>query len=112
MGDLPNPQLVGVNMVLEGVNNITLLLAISWTTSMFVGMGSLLNIPVSVLLDVLIHSYLLPCAGLVGVVGIVMGFALLACADYLISRSSNAERENKSCLSFNFCVRSWETGLT
>merc|ERR1712070_179187 len=88
--------LLGVNMILDDVNNITLLLAISWTTPLFVGMGSLLNIPVSVFLDILIHSYLLPWTGFVGVVGIVMGFILLTLADFLISRSYEGQRDGES----------------
>ena len=79
--------LFGVNMILDDINNIALLLAISWTTPLFVGMGSLLNIPVSVLLDVLLHSYLLPWVGFLGVVGIVVGFILLTLADFIIAHS-------------------------
>ena len=69
----------------------------SWTTPLFISIGSLLNIPVSIVLDMIIHSYLIPWVGFIGIILIVIGFLFLTGADLILSKSD--KHEQKSILS-------------
>ena len=103
------PQMEGIfiNIFFDNVASMSLLLGISWTTPLFMGIGDLLDIPVSVLLDILIHHYLLPPLGFLGISGIVLGFFLLVIADSVLAKHRSPPK------GANFLVRlitwSWHT---
>lgn len=83
-----------LNIFLDCINSMANLLGISWTTPLFVSIGSLLNIPVSVVLDMIIHSYLLPFYGFLGIACIIAGFFLLIIADIIIEKSKKQSSTN------------------
>merc|ERR1712137_952007 len=75
-----------LNILFDCITTLCMLLAINWTTPLFVGLGSLLNIPVSIVLDMIIHEYLLPVNGFIGIFCIIGGFIMLSLADILMDR--------------------------
>jgi len=92
--DVAQFELLMINIVLDSTNSITFLMAINWTTPLFVGIGSLLNIPVSVFLDIVLHSYVLPIYGFIGIGCIVLGFALISAADIILNRKNTPDTCN------------------
>mmetsp|Transcript_32632 Transcript_32632/g.50664 ORF Transcript_32632/g.50664 Transcript_32632/m.50664 type:complete len:413 (-) Transcript_32632:89-1327(-) len=99
-------KILFVNMIFDDGTAMGFLLAINWTTPLLVGVGSLLNIPISVFLDMIIHSYLLPWYGFIGVGCIVLGFVLLSAADVLLSSQKKNSENNFFTSLRHFFVRS------
>jgi hypothetical protein len=57
-----------------------MLLGIAWSSPLFMTVGTLLTIPVSVLADKLVHDYVLTTGNYIGIVCIVVGFLGLTIA--------------------------------
>lgn len=87
-------ELLMLNITLDCINSMAVLLGISWTTPLVVAVGSLLNIPVSIVLDMIIHDYLLPWGGFLGIACIIAGFILLILADQMIEKSKKLASSN------------------
>jgi drug/metabolite transporter (DMT)-like permease len=75
---------VTLNMVLDALRNFSFLVAVSWTSPLLANVGILLVIPVSIILDDVLHEYVLPWVGWIGMVCLALGFAAMVISDFLI----------------------------
>jgi len=70
-------ELMLFNTFLDSIYNVLLLLGIGLTSPIFISVGVVFTIPVSILMDYLMHSFYLPWISLIGVVLIIGGFFLI-----------------------------------
>lgn len=83
------------NVVLEMATTLGIFATISWTSPMFTDITLLITIPTAVVFDVIIHGYILPLYGWIGVVMIVLGFLCIILADILIDYRLKAKEQGK-----------------
>jgi len=74
-------SMLWINSGMSTAFNIFLALGILWSSSLFISVGSLLTVPVSVVADKILHDYSLPAECYAGMVMIVVGFLGLLYAD-------------------------------
>lgn len=84
------------NILLDTATTFGTFAAISWTSPMFTDIALLLTIPTSVVFDVLIHNYILPSYGWLGVIMLVFGFICLVLADLLIDYRLSKQKQGET----------------
>ena len=91
--ELPPPPAqdgIAINIVLDIVLTAANFVGIAFTSPLFITVGSILTIPVSVLADKFVNNFLLPVWAFIGMALIMVGFLLLNIDVYLKMR---AEKE-------------------
>jgi len=63
-----------VTILLDVIFNGAFFVGIYSTSPLFMGVGSLLTIPVSVVVDLILNNYILPIPAFFGILGIIVGF--------------------------------------
>ena len=85
--------------------NFFLLAGVLFTSPVYIGVGTLLSIPISVAFDYVLHDYVLPALAFVGIILIVVGFLMINFGDWLIQRKGNQVKaytaENQQKLNVN-----------
>ncbi len=81
-----------ITMALDPLFNLFLLLGITIASPLFISVGTLLTIPVSVATDYIIHGTVLPLLSYFGMLSIVAGFLLLSLSEYLHSRANSMRK--------------------
>ena len=69
-------------VTIDGMQNSFSLAGISFTSPLFMSIGGLISIPLSVIGDMIFHQYLIPWFGFIGVLGIFFGFLVYTYSDY------------------------------
>lgn len=88
--------LLFLNVILDGASTLGTFAAISWTSPMFTDIALLLTIPTSVIFDVIIHDYILPYYGWIGVTMLIIGFLCLLIADLLIDYRLKLQEQDRN----------------
>lgn len=84
-------SLIAVNMFLDTMFNLFLLFGIALSSPLFISIGSMLVIPVTLITDVVIHSIHVPVGVIMGCALIAMAFVLLHWRDKRTVHSSDEE---------------------
>lgn len=80
-----------INMTLDVTLNVALVVGIGFTSPLFMAVGAVLTMPISITADWLVNDYIMPMGAFFGVGGIVAGFILLNVAEYLIQRKKKRQ---------------------
>jgi hypothetical protein len=94
-------ETMSLAVLLDGLQNFTCLAGINFTSPLFISLGSLLSFPFSVAADIIIHSYVIPLFGFVGVIGIIIGFIIYTFSDYYSTSSSSSHSSSASTSSLS-----------
>ena len=90
--EMPTWDIIGDLTIAQGLGAIQVassLAGINFTSPLFMGVGSLLLIPTSMITDWLFHDYILPIEAFVGIFFIIFGFLIFCLNDYLLSKKFN-----------------------
>jgi drug/metabolite transporter (DMT)-like permease len=108
MPDADQAQLIGINIVFDMLLNISLLVGITLTTPLFMAVGSLLTMPVSIFTDWLFHDYVLPISAFLGMLAIVVGFVLLNVAEVIIQKEGASKLPHSDSIAVKLCCGHWQ----
>ena len=72
---------------MDGAFNLLFILGILLSSPLFMTVGSILTIPVAVVADMIVHHYVMPWLGFLGIALIVLGFLGLNLSEVLLGQS-------------------------
>lgn len=73
--------------MMDGAFNLLFILGILLSSPLFMTVGSILTIPVAVVADMIVHHYVMPWLGFLGIALIVLGFLGLNLSEVLLGQS-------------------------